>query len=128
MAPPRIDIITFEGKAKSSRVKAVMKWWSKCISMVIAKTASRNVAFKSDKIIDALFQGQSVAQTPQQFFDADFEGLASNAEVYIFNQDDSQEQAWAYFGYVSAYTVYVVQSHQRKLYSYLYINSKQEQS
>ena len=91
MAPPRIDIITFEGKAKSSRVKAVMKWWSKCISMVIAKTASRNVAFKSDKIIDALFQGQSVAQTPQSFFDADFEGLASNAELYMFNQDDSQE-------------------------------------
>ena len=27
-----------------------MKWWTKCISMVIAKTASRNVAFKSDKI------------------------------------------------------------------------------
>ena len=42
-------------------------------------------------VIDALFQGQSVAQTPQSFFDADFEGLASNAELYIFNQDDSQE-------------------------------------
>ena len=27
----------------------------------------------------------------QTLFDADFEGLASNAEVYIFNQDDSQE-------------------------------------
>ena len=24
-------------------------------------------------------------------FDANFEGLASNAELYIFNQDDSQE-------------------------------------
>ena len=69
----------------------VMKWWTKCIPMVIAKTASRNVAFKSDKIMDALFQGQSVAQTPQPFFDADFESLASNAELYIFDQDDSQE-------------------------------------
>ena len=60
--------------------------------MVIAKTASRNVAFKSDKIIDAFFQeGQSALQTPQTFFDADFEGLASNAELYIFSQDDSQE-------------------------------------
>ena len=30
---------------------------------------------------------------PQTFFDADFEGLASNsnAELYIFNQEDSQE-------------------------------------
>ena len=87
----RHKLIIFEGKAKSSRVKAVMKWWTKCISMVIAKTASRNVAFKSDKIMDALFQGQSVAQTPQPFFDADFESLASNAELYIFDQDDSQE-------------------------------------
>ena len=44
--------------------------------------------------MDALFQeGQSAPQTPQTLFDADFEGLASNAEVYIFNQDDSQEQA-----------------------------------
>ena len=69
-----------------------MKWWTKCISMVIAKTASRNVAFKSDKLMDALFQeGQSAPQTPQPFFDADFEDLASNAELYIFNQDDSQE-------------------------------------
>ena len=87
----RHKLITFEGKTKSSRVKAVMKWWTKCISMVIAKTASRNVAFKSDKIMDALFQGQFAEQTPQPFVDADFEGLTSNAEVYIFNQDDSQE-------------------------------------
>ena len=59
--------------------------------MVIAKTASRNVAFKSDKLMDALFQeGQSAPQTPQTLFDADFEGLASNAEVYIFNQDDNR--------------------------------------
>ena len=87
----RSTVLQIIGKAKSSRVKAVMKWWTKCISMVIAKTASRNVAFKSDKIMDALFQGQSVAQTPQPFFDADFESLASNAELYIFDQDDSQE-------------------------------------
>ena len=34
--------------------------------MVIAKTASRNVAFKSDKLMDALFrEGQSGPQTPQ---------------------------------------------------------------
>ena len=84
--------IAFEGKAKVSRIKAVMKWWTKCISMVIAKTASRNVAFKSDKLMDALFQeGQFAPQTPQTVFDADFEGLTSNAELYIFNQEDSQE-------------------------------------
>ena len=45
--------------------------------------------------MDALFQeGQSAPQTPQTqtFFDADFEGIIiSNAELYIFNQEDSQE-------------------------------------
>ena len=83
----RHKLIAFEGKAKSSRVKAVMKWWTKCISMVIAKTASRNVAFKSGKIMDALVQeGQSVSQTSQSCGHADFEGLASNAEMYIFNR------------------------------------------
>ena len=67
-----------------SRVKSVMKWWSKCISMVIAKTASRNVAFKSDKMMDALFQGQSVAQAPQSCLDPDFEGLASDGVVLLY--------------------------------------------
>ena len=76
-------VITFEGEAKSSRVKAVMKWWSKCISMVIAKTASRNVAFKSGEMMDALFQGQSMAHAPQSSLDPDLEGLASDSELYI---------------------------------------------
>ena len=53
-------LITFEGRAKPSRIKSVMKWWSKCISMIIAKTASRNGAFKSDKLVEALFRDQSV--------------------------------------------------------------------
>ena len=87
----RQKLITFEGKAKSSRVKALMKWWSKCISMVIAKTASRNVAFKSGKMMDALFQGQSMAHAPQSSLDPDLEGLASDSELYIFNQNDAYE-------------------------------------
>ena len=33
----RHKLIAFEDKAKATRVKAVMKWWTKCISMVIAK-------------------------------------------------------------------------------------------
>ena len=35
-----------------------MKWWSKCISMAIAKTASRNVAFKVAKMRDAIMEDQ----------------------------------------------------------------------
>ena len=83
----RQKLIAFEGRAKSSRVKAVMKRRSKCISMAIAKTASRNVAFKSGKMMDALFQGQSIVHTPQSPLDPDLEGLASDSELYIFNQE-----------------------------------------
>ncbi len=35
-------LIAFEGQAKPSKIKSVMMYWSKCISMVIAKTASPN--------------------------------------------------------------------------------------
>ena len=58
--------------------------------MVIAKTASRNVAFKSGKMMDTLFQGPSRAHTPQSRLDPDLEleGLASDTELYIFNQDE----------------------------------------
>ena len=45
----RQKLVAFEGQTKSSKIKSVMKWWSKCISMVIAKTASRSVAFKVAK-------------------------------------------------------------------------------
>ena len=55
----RHKFIAFEGQAKPSKIKSVMKWWSKCISMVIAKTASRNVAFKAARFGDSIFDRQS---------------------------------------------------------------------
>ena len=49
-----------------------------------------NLYLKSDKLMDALFrEGQSGPQTPQTVFDADFEGLTSNAELY--NNDNNVE-------------------------------------
>lgn len=54
----RQNLVAFEGQAKPFTIKSVIKW-SKCISMVIAKTASRNVAFKAAKIADSAFAGQS---------------------------------------------------------------------
>ena len=39
----RQKFVHFENQAKPSKINSVFKWWSKCISMVIAKTASRNV-------------------------------------------------------------------------------------
>ena len=50
----RHKLIAFEGEAKYSKIRSVIKWWSKCISMAIAKTASRNVAFKVAKMRDSI--------------------------------------------------------------------------
>ena len=33
-------LVAFEGDAKASKTRSVMQWWSKCISVAIAKTAS----------------------------------------------------------------------------------------
>ena len=52
-------LIDFEGQAKPSKIKSVMKWWSKRISMIIAKTAGRNVAFKSGKLAESVFTSQA---------------------------------------------------------------------
>ena len=35
-----------------------MKWWSKCVSMAITKTASRNVAFKVAKMRESIMEDQ----------------------------------------------------------------------
>ena len=42
-----------------------MRWWAKCISMVIAKTASRNVVFKTDVMSQAVLETQASFVTPQ---------------------------------------------------------------
>ena len=77
-------------EAKPSKIKSVMKWWSKCISMVIAKTASRNVAFKAAKIAESAFAGQSETLT-RQLATVDaltneeaLDDLEHNADLYIF--------------------------------------------
>ena len=47
-------LVAFEGDAKASKTRSVMKWWSKCISVAIAKTASSSVAFKVAKMREAI--------------------------------------------------------------------------
>ena len=54
-----------EGVAKQSRVRSTMRWWTKCISMVIAKTASRNVAFKADMMRQAVLEALASFVTPE---------------------------------------------------------------
>ena len=53
-------LVAFEGDAKASKTRSVMKWCSKriSISMAIAKTASRNVAFKVAKMKEAIMEDQ----------------------------------------------------------------------
>ena len=52
----RHKLILLEGETKQSKIKSTMKWWSKCISMVIGKMTSRNVAFKAGKMSEAVYE------------------------------------------------------------------------
>ena len=63
----RRHLIDFEGQAKPSKTKSVMKRWSRRISMIIAKTASRKVAFnfKSGKLAESAFRSQADILTRQ---------------------------------------------------------------
>ena len=77
---------------QSSKVSSVMKWWSKCISMVIAKTASRNVAFKATRLGDSIFDRQSealrteAAQVNSPSHEEDFDDVGCNADLYASRQ------------------------------------------
>ena len=91
-------LVAFEGDAKASKTRAAMKWWSKCISMAIAKTASRNVAFKVAKMREAIMMDQDefLMRTSDQTeaglerANATFlEDVAQNADLYIANQSGS---------------------------------------
>ena len=63
-----------------------MKWRSKCISMVIAKTASRNVAFKAARLGDSIFDRQSeILRTEAAQVNSpshDFDDVGCNADLY----------------------------------------------
>ena len=92
----RHKLIDSEGEAKSSKIKAGMKWWTRCISMVIAKTASRNVAFKVARLRDAIMQDQDEFITRNANFEdvdvmandkAILEDIGFNADLYIANQE-----------------------------------------
>ena len=54
----RLKFEAFEGEVKRSKVRSYMNWWIKCISAVIVKTASRNVAFKATRMRDSIMDGQ----------------------------------------------------------------------
>ena len=93
-------LIAFEGDAKSSKIRSVMKWWSKCISMTIAKTASRNVAFKVARMREAIMEDQDEFLMRRSEYEevgleisnkAALEDVGQNADLYIANQEDNTQ-------------------------------------
>ena len=95
-------MVAFEGDAKALKTRSAMKWWSKskCISMAIAKTASRNVAFKVAKMREAIMEDQDEflmrnsgqTEVGLETNNAAFlEDAAQNADLYIANQDVSTQ-------------------------------------
>ena len=76
----------------------MMRWWSKCISMAIAKTASRNVAFKVARMRESII----IMEDQDEFIIRDsgreevgseannraaLEDIGYNTDLYIANQE-----------------------------------------
>ena len=91
----RQKIVAFEGQAKPSKINPVLKWWSKYISMFIAKTASRNVVYKATKLAESIFERQSEMLMPKEdltttssvTYEEYLEDLGYNADLYVFNDE-----------------------------------------
>ena len=54
-------MIRFEEEAKRLEVRSAMKWWSECISTIIAKMATRSVAFKAARMSESVLESQEEA-------------------------------------------------------------------
>ena len=75
-----------------------MNWWIKCISAVIAKTASRNVTFKARKVRDSIMEGQDrfimrELDNAEVGLGEDCEevlaDIGDNADLYVANQEST---------------------------------------
>ena len=66
--------------------------------MAIAKTASRNVIYKANKLGESMFVRQSEMLIPEEelgsqspvSYEEDFEDLSSNVDLYVFNDQMAQ--------------------------------------
>ena len=71
-----------------------MKWWSKCISIIISKTANRNVAFKASRMSESVLESQDEAitrnpkreETENDDDKQALDDIGYNADLYISNQ------------------------------------------
>ena len=80
-------------------MKSHMNWWVKCISAVIAETASRNVAFKARRLRESIMEGQDsfIMREPEDAeveFGEDSEDVVAdagnNADLYAANQGSTE--------------------------------------
>ena len=79
-------------------MKSHMNWWVKCISAVIAKAASRNVAFKEMRVRDSIMEGQD-RFIMRELDDAEvglgedceevLADVGNNADLYVANQEST---------------------------------------
>ena len=90
-------MIAFENEAKESKVRSTLKWWINSISMAIARTASRNVAFKVAMMRDFIMEGQHefiMRRTESNGLESEvedkkaLEDVTYNAELFIANQEE----------------------------------------
>ena len=76
-----------------------MRWWTKCVSMVIAKTANRNIAAKAGKMSEAVLDAQASlvateatgqeasSESERESLDDDDVERNADLHLHIFNQE-----------------------------------------
>ncbi len=94
----RLKFEAFEGEVKRSKVRSYMNWWIKCISAVIVKTASRNVAFKATRMRDSIMDGQdkfimresdNAEVGAREDCDEDLLDVGCNVDLYVANHESA---------------------------------------
>ena len=91
-----------EGKAKTFRIDSIFRWWSKCISATICRTASRNTLFSSARIIKTINVDRRPISSNADYQEDDlclsvgdeFQDLLNNSDLLMSktNQDIIQVQ------------------------------------
>ena len=83
-------------------MRSYMNWWVKCISAVIVKTASRNVAFKATRMRDSIMEGQDKFVMREldnadlglrEDCEEDLVDVGCKADLYVANQDRAQTRS-----------------------------------
>merc|ERR1712146_717819 len=94
----RSNLEHFEDPVERSNVRSYMNWWVKCISAVIVKRASRNMAFEATRMRDSIMEGQDklIMRKPddadvglREDCEEDLVDVGCNAVLYVANQENT---------------------------------------